>query len=96
LTVGKEGILSGEAEVDQLLLSGEFQGRVHCRHASILESGLLRGELYCESLTIEEGGHFDGNCAHQPYRPDTRSEEKSQDYIEHSSAPTAVALETKE
>lgn len=84
--------------MDQLLLSGEFHGRVNCRFVSILVGGLLRGEIFCESLTIEDGGRFDGNCTHQPFRPDgqTQTEDKERDYLEHSSARVAVALETKE
>jgi cytoskeletal protein CcmA (bactofilin family) len=97
VTIGKEGRFDGEADISQLLLSGELRGRVHCRHASILVGGLFRGELFCESLTVEEGGRFDGICTHQAYQPETGLASRSNKPIEQSSAqPEPAALETKE
>ncbi len=97
MTIGKEGRFDGEADISQLLLSGELRGRVHCRHASILVGGLFRGELFCESLTVEEGGRFDGICTHQAYQPEAGLASRSNKPIEQSSVqPEAAALETKE
>lgn len=69
--MGKEGQFEGDAEVAQIVLSGQLNGALRCRHLTILADGLFTGEVVCESLTIEEGGRFNGSCSHKPYRPTT-------------------------
>jgi len=74
ITIGKEGRLLGNAETNQLFVSGEFVGQANCRQLIIMPGGRFCGELTCESLTIEDGGRFEGNCVHKPFCPTTESD----------------------
>ncbi len=63
LTVGLEGVITGDVTVSQAVVGGKIQGTVRAEHQLELQSGSsLEGDIFTRSLIIEDGVFFEGSC----------------------------------
>ncbi len=63
LTVGREGLISGDVTVNQAIVGGTIQGTVRAEQQLELQSGSrLEGDIFTRSLVIEDGVFFEGSC----------------------------------
>lgn len=63
LTVGKEGVITGDVTVNQAIVGGKIQGTVRAEQQLELQSGSrLEGDIFTRSLVIEDGVFFEGSC----------------------------------
>lgn len=63
LTVGREGVISGDVTVNQAIVGGKIQGTVRAEQQLELHSGSrLEGDIFTRSLVIEDGVFFEGSC----------------------------------
>ena len=62
LTVGEAGVIEGEIEALNGIVSGKLKGRVSIMEKLVLHSkSSLVGDLKAKKLIIDEGAIFDGN-----------------------------------
>lgn len=63
LTVGREGVITGDVTVNQAVVGGRIQGTVRAEQQLELHSGSrLEGDIFTRSLVIEDGVFFEGTC----------------------------------
>lgn len=63
LTIGREGLISGDVTVNQAIVGGTIQGTVRAEQQLELQSGSrLEGDIFTRSLVIEDGVFFEGSC----------------------------------
>jgi len=63
LTVGREGVITGDVTVNQAIIGGNIQGTVRAEQQLELQSGSrLEGDIFTRSLVIEDGVFFEGSC----------------------------------
>jgi cytoskeletal protein CcmA (bactofilin family) len=63
LTIGGEGIVEAEIEVNSAIVSGKVVGNIHANDRVELESSAsLHGDIITKQLIINEGAFFHGNC----------------------------------
>ncbi|MCK4506783.1 MAG: polymer-forming cytoskeletal protein [Candidatus Aegiribacteria sp.] len=63
LTIGREGIISGDVSVSQAIVGGTIRGTVRAEQQLELQSGSrLEGDIFTRSLVIEDGVFFEGSC----------------------------------
>jgi cytoskeletal protein CcmA (bactofilin family) len=63
LTVGREGVVTGDVTVNQAVVGGRIQGTVRAEQQLELHSGSrLEGDIFTHSLVIEDGVFFEGTC----------------------------------
>lgn len=63
LTVGREGVITGDVTVNQAVVGGRIQGTVRAEQQLELHSGSrLEGDIFTRSLVIEDGVFFEGSC----------------------------------
>ncbi|OPL19691.1 MAG: hypothetical protein AVO35_01585 [Candidatus Aegiribacteria sp. MLS_C] len=63
LTVGREGVITGDVTVNQAVIGGRIQGTVRAEQQMELHSGSrVEGDIFTRSLIIEDGVFFEGNC----------------------------------
>ncbi len=62
LSLDATGSISGTAEAQSLVISGELVGDAHAPHGSvsITSSGQVRGNIVAATLSIDEGAQLDG------------------------------------
>ncbi len=64
LTVGREGVITGNVKVDTAIVAGRIRGTVRATSQLELQGGSrLEGDVFTRSLVIEEGVFFEGNCS---------------------------------
>lgn len=67
LTVGREGVITGDVTVGQAIVGGTIRGTVRAEQQLELQSGSrLEGDIYTTSLIIEDGVFFEGQCRMTP------------------------------
>lgn len=63
LTVGREGLITGNVTASQAVIGGKIQGTVKAEQQLELQSGsILEGDIFTRSLVIEDGVFFEGSC----------------------------------
>ncbi len=63
LTVGREGVITGDVTASQAVVGGKIQGTVRAEQQLELQSGSrLEGDIFTRSLIIEDGVFFEGSC----------------------------------
>ncbi|MBN2586519.1 MAG: polymer-forming cytoskeletal protein [Candidatus Fermentibacteraceae bacterium] len=63
LTVGREGVITGDVTVNQAVVGGKIQGTVRAEQQLELHSGSrVEGDIFTRSLVIEDGVFFEGSC----------------------------------
>ncbi len=63
LTVGREGVITGDVTVGQAIVGGKIQGTIRAEHQLELQSGSsLEGDIFTRALIIEDGVFFEGSC----------------------------------
>ncbi len=61
LTIGEPGMVEGDIEAQNAVISGQIKGKVIISEKVVLESkSSLIGDLKCRKLIIDEGAVFDG------------------------------------
>ncbi len=64
VTVGENGLFTGDIEADDLILGGKIQGRVVVHKLIVLEAtSEFEGELTCTTLHVNEGAQFNGTSS---------------------------------
>jgi cytoskeletal protein CcmA (bactofilin family) len=63
LTVGREGVITGDVTVGQAIVGGTIHGTMRVDGQLELQSGSrVEGDIFTRSLVIEDGVFFEGNC----------------------------------
>lgn len=63
LTLGREGVITGDISVNQAIIGGTIRGTVKAEQQLELQNGSkLEGDIFTRSLIIEDGVFFEGNC----------------------------------
>ena len=63
LTVGREGIITGDVTASQAIIGGTIRGTVRTDRQLELQNGSrLEGDIFTSSLIIEDGVFFEGQC----------------------------------
>ncbi len=63
LTVGREGVITGNVTVNQAVIGGRIKGTVRAEQQLELQSGSrVEGDIFTRSLVIEDGVFFEGSC----------------------------------
>jgi cytoskeletal protein CcmA (bactofilin family) len=63
LTIGREGVITGDVTVNQAVVGGRIQGTVRAEQQLELHSGSrVEGDIFTRSLVIEDGVFFEGSC----------------------------------
>lgn len=60
VAIGKSGNVTGDIKALRVLVSGQFEGKIHSNSLEILAGGLVKGEIMVDSLVIDQGGRFVG------------------------------------
>lgn len=60
ISVGKTGIIEGEAFSKKLIVTGSFIGEADCEEVEIAAGGKLVGQIKSNILVIERGSFFEG------------------------------------
>ncbi|MFH1077331.1 MAG: polymer-forming cytoskeletal protein [Pseudomonadota bacterium] len=62
LILAKDGHVSADVKVDEVLIAGTFQGTITAQNRlRISGTGNASGTLFCDTLIIEQGGILNGN-----------------------------------
>lgn len=70
LTVGREGMITGDVTVGQAIVGGKIHGTVRVDGQLELQSGSrLEGDIFTRSLVIEDGVFFEGKCSMSGEKP---------------------------
>lgn len=64
LTLGDTAHVTGDIDVDVLIIHGKVDGNITAGDVSISASGRVRGDILNSSLNIEPGAIIDGHCKH--------------------------------
>lgn len=62
LTVGINGIVSGQVRADQVRLHGQVTGEIHAKSVFLASTSRVVGDVTHESLAIEPGAFLEGHC----------------------------------
>ena len=63
LTVGREGVVTGDVTAGQAIVGGKIHGTVRVDDQLELQGGSrIEGDIFTRSLVIEDGVFFEGNC----------------------------------
>jgi len=60
LMIGRGGVFKGRARAHEVMLSGLYEGELHCDRLHILKGGLFRGRVACEQFVLDEQAEFLG------------------------------------
>lgn len=60
VTLGRNGILKGVLKANEVFVSGNIEGEVHCDILNIENKGVVSGELFSADIRIDKGGQFFG------------------------------------
>lgn len=60
LMIGRGGVFKGRARAHEVLLSGHYEGELHCDRLHILKGGQFRGRVACEQFVLDEHCEFLG------------------------------------
>ena len=58
LMVGCGGSFRGQARAHEVILSGQYEGELHCDRLQILKGGLFRGRVACDQFVLDESSEF--------------------------------------
>ncbi|WP_025898565.1 bactofilin family protein [Sneathiella glossodoripedis] len=64
LTLGDTAHVTGDIEVDTLIIHGKVDGNIVAHDVAITASGRVKGDVTNSSLSIEPGAIIDGHCRH--------------------------------
>jgi cytoskeletal protein CcmA (bactofilin family) len=63
LVIGEGAKIEADIHVDNILISGEFHGKIDVKKSlKIYSTGKLLGNVNTPSFAIEEGAFFEGSC----------------------------------
>ncbi len=60
VTLGRNGILKGLLKANEVFVSGNIEGEIHCDILNIENKGIVSGELFSADIRIDKGGQFFG------------------------------------
>ena len=60
LIIGRGGVFKGRARAHEVMLSGHYEGELHCNRLHILKGGLFRGRVACEQFVLDDNCEFLG------------------------------------
>lgn len=60
LIVGRAGSYKGRARANEVLLTGRFDGELHCERLHLFKGGVFRGRVACEQFQLDEQAEFLG------------------------------------
>lgn len=67
LVIGEGARVRARIEVDELIVGGELEGKIHARkRVELLDTARVVGSLRCPRLAIAEGGILEGRCQTTP------------------------------
>jgi cytoskeletal protein CcmA (bactofilin family) len=66
LTVGKDGILSGDITAKEVVVRGTVTGTIRATRVMLLESASVAGDIFYDKMSMEEGAHFVGASNAEP------------------------------
>lgn len=67
LTIGPGGVVEADVEAGEVIVMGEFKGRIRAaRRIELRKGARVLADLITASLVIEEGVHFHGNSNMDP------------------------------
>lgn len=64
LTLGETAHVTGDIDVDILIIHGKVDGNITAVDVSISASGRVKGDVLNASLSIDPGAIVDGHCRH--------------------------------
>jgi cytoskeletal protein CcmA (bactofilin family) len=60
LTVGKDGTISGDIKVKEIVVRGKVKGTIRATRIMLMESADVTGDIFYDRMSMEEGAHFVG------------------------------------
>ncbi len=66
LTVGANGILSGDITAKEVVVRGTVTGTIRATRVMLLESANVVGDIFYDKMSMEEGAHFVGASNGEP------------------------------
>lgn len=60
LIIGRGGQFKGRARAHEVILSGRFDGELHCDRLQVLKGGIFSGRVACEQFELEDKSEFLG------------------------------------
>jgi len=60
VSIGSEGIFTGEIKANKLIISGTFNGNADCGRIELLKGGKILGKIISKDLMIESNSVFEG------------------------------------
>lgn len=60
LIIGRTGVYKGRARAHEVLLTGTYEGELHCERLHIFKGGIFRGRVACEQFQLDEQAEFLG------------------------------------
>ena len=64
LTLGETAHITGEIDVDTLVVHGKIDGNIRAVDVTIATTGRVKGDVLNASLNIDPGAIVDGHCRH--------------------------------
>ncbi len=64
LTLGQTAHITGEIDVDTLVVHGKIDGNIRAVDVTITATGRVKGDVLNSSLNIDPGAIVDGHCRH--------------------------------
>jgi len=64
LTLGETAHITGEIDVDTLVVHGKIDGNIRAVDVTIATTGRVKGDVLNSSLNIDPGAIVDGHCRH--------------------------------
>lgn len=65
ITVSKNGVVSGEIRVPQIVINGQVNGDVHSdKHVELAENAQIKGNVYYCLIEMVMGSRVDGKLVH--------------------------------
>ena len=64
LTLGETAHITGEIDVDTLVVHGKIDGNIQAVDVTITATGRVKGDVLNSSLNIDPGAIVDGHCRH--------------------------------
>jgi cytoskeletal protein CcmA (bactofilin family) len=98
VSVGPQGVITGEVMADELVIGGRVQGKAHARgHLHVASGGSVRGEVRYGTLQIDRGGVIDGTTAAESESEELATEQPQLPHRHlHASTDTASAARGRE
>lgn len=60
LVIGRGGLFKGRARAHEVIITGRFDGELHCDRLHILKGGVFSGRVACEQFHLEDKSEFLG------------------------------------